>query len=198
MRLQRRLYVSLFKKNFLYSWRPATVHNFTPYATLYLILYTPSELLFLYFVEFTVKTVLKYFITIVCKSFFSYLNNLLNYRPENSGHFLCFLYIVCNFGHYVVWTFFNIGHLKSWVFCYWTFCFSVFFIHSAPAIQNFDSSRNFLNPTLRPYLRPNTDDSLFHVIDSCKIFGSTQGVRPNENKTQHWLVLVENKAQCWI
>ena len=71
--------------------------------------------------------------------------------------------------------------------------FEMFKLHR---FKNFDSSRNFLNPTLRPYLRPNTDDSLFHVIDSCKIFGSTQGVRPNENKTQHWLVLVENKAQC--
>ena len=52
-----------------------------------------------------------------------------------------------------------------------------------PRFKNFGSSRNSLNPTLRPDLRPNSDDSLYHVIDSCKIFGSTLGVRPNENKT---------------
>ena len=41
--------------------------------------------------------------------------------------------------------------------------------------KNFDSSRNaLLKPTIRPNLRPNSDDSLCHVIDSCKIFGSTQ------------------------
>ena len=32
----------------------------------------------------------------------------------------------------------------------------------------------------RPNLSPNSDDSLFHVIDSCEILGSTCGVRPNE------------------
>ena len=32
-------------------------------------------------------------------------------------------------------------------------------------------------------LRPDSDDSLCHVIDSCKIFGSTLGVRLDENKT---------------
>ena len=49
--------------------------------------------------------------------------------------------------------------------------------------KNFDSSRNSLNPTLRPNLRPNSDDSLRHVIDSCKIFDPTYGVRSKENKT---------------
>ena len=49
--------------------------------------------------------------------------------------------------------------------------------------KNFGSSRNSLKPTLRPDLRPNSDRSLCHVIYSCKIFGSTYGVRPNENKT---------------
>ena len=39
--------------------------------------------------------------------------------------------------------------------------------------KNFGLSRNSLSPTLRPNLRPNSDDSLYHVIDSCKIFGST-------------------------
>ena len=43
----------------------------------------------------------------------------------------------------------------------------------SPRFKNFVSSRNSLNPTLRPNLRPNFDDSLCHVIDSCKIFGST-------------------------
>ena len=42
-----------------------------------------------------------------------------------------------------------------------------------PRFKNFGSSRKSLNPTLRPNLRPNSDDSLCHVIDSCKIFGST-------------------------
>ena len=49
--------------------------------------------------------------------------------------------------------------------------------------KNFGSSRNSLDPTLRPNLRPNSDDSLCHVIDSCEILGSTLGVRPDENKT---------------
>ena len=50
-------------------------------------------------------------------------------------------------------------------------------------LKTFDSGRNSLNQALRPNLRPNSDDSLCHVIDSCKIFGSTKRVRPNENKT---------------
>ena len=37
-------------------------------------------------------------------------------------------------------------------------------------------------PTL-PNLRPNSDDSLCHVVDSWEILGLTYGVRPNENKT---------------
>ena len=44
--------------------------------------------------------------------------------------------------------------------------FEMFKLHR---FKNLDSSRNSLNPTLRP----NSDDSLCHVIDSCKIFGST-------------------------
>ena len=40
-------------------------------------------------------------------------------------------------------------------------------------LKTFDSGRNSLNQALRPNLRPNSDDSLCHVIDSCKIFGST-------------------------
>ena len=43
----------------------------------------------------------------------------------------------------------------------------------SPRFKSFGSSRNSLNPTLRPNLRPNSNDSLCHVIDSCKIFGST-------------------------
>ena len=53
----------------------------------------------------------------------------------------------------------------------------------SPRFKNFGSSCNSLNPTLRPNLRPDSDDSLCHVIDSYKIFGSTLGVRPDENKT---------------
>ena len=49
----------------------------------------------------------------------------------------------------------------------------------SPRFKNFGSSRISLNPTLRP----NSDDSLCHVIDSCKIFGLKYEVRPNENKT---------------
>ena len=49
--------------------------------------------------------------------------------------------------------------------------------------KNFCSSCNSLNPTLRPNLRPNSDDSLRHVVAGCKIIGSTEGVRPDENKT---------------
>ena len=36
-------------------------------------------------------------------------------------------------------------------------------------LKTSDSSRNSWNLTLRP----NSDDSLFHGINSCKIFGST-------------------------
>ena len=39
--------------------------------------------------------------------------------------------------------------------------------------KNFGSSRNSLNQTLRPNIRPNSDDSLCHVIDSYNILGST-------------------------
>ena len=39
----------------------------------------------------------------------------------------------------------------------------------SPRFKNFGSSGNSLNPTLRP----NSDDSLCYVIDSCKIFRST-------------------------
>ena len=45
-------------------------------------------------------------------------------------------------------------------------------------------SRNSINPGLRLNLRPNSKASLCHVIDSSKIFGSTYGVRPNENTTE--------------
>jgi len=55
--------------------------------------------------------------------------------------------------------------------------------HLRLRFKNFGLSRNALNPTLRPNLRPNSDDSLCLVIDSCKIFGSTLGVWPNKNKT---------------
>ena len=67
--------------------------------------------------------------------------------------------------------------------------FNLFVKHSfclvtlSPRFKSFGSSLNYLNPTLRPNLRPNSNDSLSHVIDSCKILGSTKGVRPNENKT---------------
>ena len=57
-------------------------------------------------------------------------------------------------------------------------------ISQSSRFKNFDSSRNSLNLTLRP----NSDDSLCHGIDSCKIFGSTEGVRPNEKKTD----------RCWF
>ena len=65
-----------------------------------------------------------------------------------------------------------------------------------PLFKSFGSGRNSLNPALRPNLRPNSDENLCHVIDSYKILGSTYGVRPNENKTDLGLVLVENKAKC--
>ena len=39
----------------------------------------------------------------------------------------------------------------------------------SPLFKNFGSIRNSLNPTERPH----SDDSLCHVIESCKIFGST-------------------------
>ena len=60
---------------------------------------------------------------------------------------------------------------------------SVLLFLLSPRFKNFGSSRNSLNPTLRPNLRPDSDDSLCHVIDSCKIFGLTLGVRSDENKT---------------
>ena len=34
-----------------------------------------------------------------------------------------------------------------------------------PRFKSFGSGRNSLNPALRPNLKPNSDDSLFHVID---------------------------------
>ena len=45
--------------------------------------------------------------------------------------------------------------------------------HLSPRFKSFGSSLNSLNPALRPNLRPNSDDSLCHVIDSCEILGST-------------------------
>ena len=45
--------------------------------------------------------------------------------------------------------------------------------HLSLRFKNFGSSHNSLNPTLRHNLRPNSDNSLCHMIDSCKIFGST-------------------------
>ena len=38
---------------------------------------------------------------------------------------------------------------------------------------NLNPQINFLNPTLRPNLQPNSDDSVCHVIDRCKNLGST-------------------------
>ena len=40
-------------------------------------------------------------------------------------------------------------------------------------IKSFGSSLNSLNAALRPNFRPNSDYSLFHMIDSCEILGST-------------------------
>ena len=51
----------------------------------------------------------------------------------------------------------------------------------SPRFQNFGTSRISLNPT--QIFLPNSDDSLCQVIDSCKIFGSTEVVRLNENIT---------------
>ena len=45
------------------------------------------------------------------------------------------------------------------------------YFNQSPRFKSFGSSRNSLNPTFRPNLRLNSDDSLCHVIDSCKIFG---------------------------
>ena len=55
--------------------------------------------------------------------------------------------------------------------------------HQSQRFKSFGWSRYSLNPALRPNLRPNFDDSLCQLIDSCKILGLTYGVRPNENKT---------------
>ena len=41
---------------------------------------------------------------------------------------------------------------------------------------------NSLNPALRPNLRANSDNSLCHVIDSCKILGSTLELGPMKIK----------------
>ena len=35
-------------------------------------------------------------------------------------------------------------------------------------------ARDSFNPTFRPNLQPNSEDSLCHEIDSCKIFGSKE------------------------
>ena len=61
--------------------------------------------------------------------------------------------------------------------------YNKYFYFLSPRFKSFCSSRNSVNPTLRPNLRPNSNDSMCYVIDSCQIFGSTEGVRPNENKT---------------
>ena len=61
--------------------------------------------------------------------------------------------------------------------------YNKYFYFLSPRFKSFCSSRNSLNPTLRPNLRPNSNDSMCYVIDSCKIFDSTEGVRPNEIKT---------------
>jgi len=40
-----------------------------------------------------------------------------------------------------------------------------------PRFKNFSSGRNSLNPALKPNLRPNSDNSLCHMIDSIEILG---------------------------
>ena len=54
--------------------------------------------------------------------------------------------------------------------------FLLYLSHLSQRFKNFCSSHYSFNPILRP----NSNDSFCHVIDSYKIFGSTLGVRPNE------------------
>ena len=54
-----------------------------------------------------------------------------------------------------------------------TLTVSFSFLELSPRFKSFGSSLNSLNAALRPNLRPNSDDSLCHVIDSCEILGST-------------------------
>ena len=60
---------------------------------------------------------------------------------------------------------------RNWVICKihlkgWSVRITPVMSDQSPWFKN-------LNPTLRPNLRPNSDDSLCNVMDSCKIFGST-------------------------
>ena len=64
----------------------------------------------------------------------------------------------------------------------------------SPQFKSFCSGRISINPALRP----TSDDSLCHMIDSFVILGSTYNGRPIEKKTRPWLISLENKAQCWV
>ena len=68
----------------------------------------------------------------------------------------------------------------------------------SPRFKNFGSNRNSLNTTLRPNLRPNSDDSLCCLIESCKIFGWTEEVRPNINKTDQWRTRGEPSGEALL
>ena len=63
---------------------------------------------------------------------------------------------------------FLINNTNLFLDIFWTL-----FSFQSPRFKSFRSGRNSLDPALRLNLRLNSDDSLYHVIDSCKIFCST-------------------------
>ena len=85
--------------------------------------------------------------------------------------------------HAIFWNSFRIYECFEFMKCpqIWKDIFHI--IDQSQRFKSFESSRNSLNPGLRLNLRPNSDDSLYHVIDRCKLFNSTYGVRPIVNKT---------------
>jgi len=88
--------------------------------------------------------------------------------------FIIFLFIhLCILSHIYpsfIHPYFNSSLLSLYIHSWYVYLFICIL---SPRFKNSDSSRNFLNPTLRVHLRPISDDSLCHVIDSGKIFGST-------------------------
>jgi len=65
------------------------------------------------------------------------------------------------------------AYYMKWILVQFTLHNCCVLCSQSPRLKNFGSSRNSLNPTSRPNLQLNSDDSLCQVIDSCMIFGST-------------------------
>ena len=126
------------------------------------------------YLSFLYSSLLQFILTFFIHSF--------TYTLINRSFILVFINSFI-FNHSILFYLFIHSHLFIWSFFIHPFiviitCLICWYVYlficiQSPRFKNFDSSRNFLNPTLRAHLWPNSDDSLCHVIDSGKIFGST-------------------------